>query len=163
MKWFPMFSAEREHPVVATMRPGLFKFWINLRCATSLYGSGDQLVGVASVAFVCHARKGVAARYLAELMSLGLAACDGRGKYAAVELFTRGTPRLPAERWAALRRLVFERDDFTCRYCNKRGVRLECDHVVPLSRGGSNDPENLATSCFDCNRSKHNKLVEEWR
>lgn len=36
-------------------------------------------------------------------------------------------------------------------------------HVMPISRGGSNDPENLATACAPCNRSKSNRTPQEWR
>lgn len=54
-------------------------------------------------------------------------------------------------------------DGYTCQYCGERGKRLECDHVVPVSRGGSNEHENLVTACFACNRSKRAKTVEEWR
>lgn len=64
--------------------------------------------------------------------------------------------------WARLRTEVFERDDYTCTYCGERGGRLECDHIVPVSRGGEHELENLTTACFRCNRSKRNKLVEEW-
>ena len=71
--------------------------------------------------------------------------------------------RPSADIWRATRGRIFERDNYTCVYCGKRGVKLECDHVHPVSRGGSNDDDNLATACFDCNRSKRNKTVEEWR
>lgn len=71
--------------------------------------------------------------------------------------------RLPASEWNALRLKIYARDDYTCRYCGERGGRLECDHVIPISKGGSNEPENLATSCFACNRSKHGKTLEEWK
>lgn len=36
------------------------------------------------------------------------------------------------------------------------------DHVVPLSRGGSNDISNIVISCPKCNRKKHAKLPHEW-
>lgn len=36
------------------------------------------------------------------------------------------------------------------------------DHRIPLSRGGSNAPENLCISCPKCNLSKGNKLPHEW-
>lgn len=36
------------------------------------------------------------------------------------------------------------------------------DHVVPLSRGGSHIPDNLVAACERCNKSRNNKLVEEW-
>ena len=64
--------------------------------------------------------------------------------------------------WSVIREIIFARDDFTCGYCGQRGGRLECDHVVPVSRGGSNDDGNLITACFSCNRDKSNKLISEW-
>lgn len=51
---------------------------------------------------------------------------------------------------------VFKRDEFTCRYCGKKSpdVILEIDHIVPVVDGGSDDPMNLATSCWACNSGK---------
>lgn len=71
--------------------------------------------------------------------------------------------RPSSEAWRLIRSGVFERDNYTCQYCGIRGVKLECDHVVPVSRGGSSDETNLVTACFACNRSKHSKTLEEWR
>ena len=71
--------------------------------------------------------------------------------------------RLSPEAWAELRLQIFERDSFTCRYCGAKGVELECDHVEPISRGGTNEPGNLVTACSDCNRSKRNKQLDQWR
>jgi len=65
--------------------------------------------------------------------------------------------------WWDLRDFVFQRDAFTCSYCGQVGGRLECDHIVPVSRGGESDPENLTTACRSCNRAKHARTVEEWR
>jgi 5-methylcytosine-specific restriction endonuclease McrA len=31
---------------------------------------------------------------------------------------------------------------------------LEIDHRIPRAKGGSDDPSNLWTLCFDCNRGK---------
>ena len=55
---------------------------------------------------------------------------------------------------------IFERDGFQCRYCGKQPpeVCLEVDHVIPSSKGGTDDPENLTTACFDCNSGKSNKM-----
>ena len=71
--------------------------------------------------------------------------------------------RPPASEWRAIRDQVFSRDDYTCQYCGKRGVRLECDHVHPVAKGGGHEMSNLVTACFHCNRSKRDKTVEEWR
>jgi 5-methylcytosine-specific restriction endonuclease McrA len=64
--------------------------------------------------------------------------------------------------WAEIRSRIFKRDNFTCVYCGQRGGNLHCDHVIPISRDGSNADDNLATSCEPCNMSKGTKLVSEW-
>jgi hypothetical protein len=53
---------------------------------------------------------------------------------------------------------VFKRDGFTCQYCGKHPpeTTLEIDHIKPKSKNGSDDINNLITSCFDCNRGKSN-------
>lgn len=50
-----------------------------------------------------------------------------------------------------------------CYYCKCNvGDNYHVDHVVPLSRGGSNGPENLVIACLTCNQAKYNKLPHEW-
>lgn len=73
--------------------------------------------------------------------------------------------RPSAKDWREIRNRIFERDDYTCVYCHKRGGRLQCDHVVPVTRGGDHSDDNLVTSCEACNRAKRDKIVtiEEWR
>lgn len=70
--------------------------------------------------------------------------------------------RLPAYLWIPLRNLIFERDNYTCQYCGEYGKKLECDHVIPVAKGGSHTEDNLVTACFKCNRAKRDKLLEEW-
>lgn len=65
--------------------------------------------------------------------------------------------------WDRLRSAVFARDDYTCQYCGDRGVRLECDHVVPVSAGGLSIESNLVTACRPCNRAKGAKPLRAWR
>lgn len=57
-----------------------------------------------------------------------------------------------------LRFEVFKRDGFTCQYCGGHPPNkvLEADHVIPKSKGGKDDINNLVTSCFECNRGKSN-------
>lgn len=70
----------------------------------------------------------------------------------------------PKERFA-----ILERDGFACQYCGARAPdsRLYVDHIVPVVRGGSNDPTNLTTSCFECNAGKSTDRVPlfelQWR
>jgi len=50
-----------------------------------------------------------------------------------------------------------------CCYCGGTERKLELDHVLPVSRGGTHTIGNLAMACFRCNRQKSNKTVMEWR
>lgn len=55
------------------------------------------------------------------------------------------------------------RQDGKCYYCGvDAGESYHVDHVVPLSRGGGNGPGNIVISCPTCNKSKSNKLPQEW-
>lgn len=58
---------------------------------------------------------------------------------------------------------IFKRDNFTCQYCGATppDTILEVDHVIPVSKGGSDEVSNLVTSCFECNRGKRDKPLGE--
>lgn len=60
--------------------------------------------------------------------------------------------------------LVFKRDEFTCVMCGRsgRGVKLEVDHIIPVSKDGTDDIDNLQTLCFECNRGKRNNYESKY-
>lgn len=66
--------------------------------------------------------------------------------------------------WLKLRFEILKRDNFTCRYCgrnvNDDGIKLCVDHVKPRNRGGKDNPDNLVTSCSECNAGKSDVLLE---
>ena len=51
---------------------------------------------------------------------------------------------------------IFKRDGFVCQYCGRKPpeIVLELDHIMSRKRKGKDEPENLITACFDCNRGK---------
>ena len=63
--------------------------------------------------------------------------------------------------------------DIDILYINQRGLCAYCstplhgkyhvDHIVPLSRGGTDYAENLTLTCPRCNLSKGDKLLSEWK
>src|SRR4030043_480750 len=61
-----------------------------------------------------------------------------------------------------LRFEVFKRDGFTCQYCGRKTpeIILELEHVIPISKGGTDELDNLITSCFECNRGKGVSLLD---
>lgn len=51
-----------------------------------------------------------------------------------------------------------------CFWCDcKLDADYHVDHVIPISRGGTNYPSNLVVACPFCNLSKGNKLPHEWQ
>jgi len=62
-----------------------------------------------------------------------------------------------------IRREVFDRDGMVCSYCGTKEGEFELDHIVPWSRGGKHEADNLCVACYDCNRRKGNKTLSEWK
>lgn len=49
-----------------------------------------------------------------------------------------------------------------CWWCGKRfGSTYHVDHRIPISRGGSNGPENIVLTCPACNLKKNDKMPWE--
>jgi 5-methylcytosine-specific restriction endonuclease McrA len=60
---------------------------------------------------------------------------------------------------------LFRRDRLTCAYCAQRFHErdLQCEHIVPESRGGRWTWMNLVTACGACNGRKAARTPEEAR
>lgn len=69
-------------------------------------------------------------------------------------------------------RATFIRDNFTCQQCGYHKMlegrpwlpdmsNLECDHIIPLAKGGKTEMGNLQTLCKKCNRAKGAKVSGE--
>jgi 5-methylcytosine-specific restriction endonuclease McrA len=60
--------------------------------------------------------------------------------------------------WYELKR----RFDFTCLCCGQKepAIKLTVDHVIPISRGGTNDIGNIQPLCRRCNQSKGTQTID---
>jgi 5-methylcytosine-specific restriction endonuclease McrA len=52
---------------------------------------------------------------------------------------------------------VWRRDEGRCVKCGSQ-EKLEFDHIIPLSKGGSNTVRNVQLLCENCNRGKSNNI-----
>lgn len=92
-----------------------------------------------------------------------------RGRQSVIDVFPimalRGAPRVnlfdvvPA--FGKLK--LFRRDRMTCAYCGQRFHErdLQCEHILPESRGGRWTWMNLVTACGPCNGRKADRTPEE--
>jgi 5-methylcytosine-specific restriction endonuclease McrA len=67
---------------------------------------------------------------------------------------------LPFNGVVMTRKNVYLRDNYRCQYCGKGGT-LTLDHVVPRSRNGEDDWDNVVTCCVRCNNHKGDRSPEE--
>lgn len=70
---------------------------------------------------------------------------------------------IPFERKSLSRKNILLRDHNTCQYCGQvfSPTELTLDHVIPKSRGGGSNWDNLVACCKRCNNRKGNALPEE--
>jgi hypothetical protein len=61
-------------------------------------------------------------------------------------------------------RVLCDESSWQCSYCAAvLDIKtVQADHVVPLSRGGSNYIKNIAVACKPCNASKNNTPLPVW-
>ena len=67
-------------------------------------------------------------------------------------------PRCTFEVWDLIRKAVLRRDRFQCQGCGKT-CGLNVHHIVPVHRGGEDDPRNLISLCNDCHAAIHSWLA----
>lgn len=66
--------------------------------------------------------------------------------------------KVPYRRRAPLnRRGIFARDGHRCQYCG--AVAESIDHVIPRSKGGEHEWENVVAACRACNVRKGDRLL----
>lgn len=58
--------------------------------------------------------------------------------------------------------VVFQRDNYTCRYCGRTGLPLTVDHVDLWEEGGATIPDNLISACKKCNKDRGRMQYSDW-
>jgi len=71
--------------------------------------------------------------------------------------------RIPPRIHEPSRKNIYIRDKYCCQYCGKslRADKLTLDHIIPQSRGGQKNWENLVASCQPCNHKKADRTPDE--
>lgn len=59
-----------------------------------------------------------------------------------------------------MRLSILSRDHFKCKYCGST-LNLEIDHIIPISKGGKSEYNNLQTLCHLCNVNKGTDIIDK--
>jgi 5-methylcytosine-specific restriction endonuclease McrA len=75
----------------------------------------------------------------------------------------RDYDKLPEGDVKFTRRNIYEHYGYRCCYCGKKlpSFELNLEHVLPKSRGGKTNWDNIVTSCIPCNLRKADHLPQE--
>jgi len=79
---------------------------------------------------------------------------SGFNRARVLEQSAGSTKRIRGEEWMRIKGSILIRDKYTCKVCGTVHMSNQVDHVVPLEKGGSNDPANLQTLCIECHKAK---------
>lgn len=90
---------------------------------------------------------------LSERLSRRNAQIDRAEQLLVMDRRATERPRRRAQVSDDVKHFVWMRDEGRCRHCGS-SVELQFDHIIPISKGGSNTPENLQVLCGPCNRRK---------
>ncbi len=136
-------AQQNEHPIIKG------NIWIYKRVAVK-----ENHIGyVSHQEMVLHVKAYVLAlnRYLTEL-SDRVDALEKADHFIQSPKFAR--PAIPKH----VRLCVYERDRGKCVECD-RSSDLEFDHIIPVSKGGSNTLSNVQLLCKHCNHKKGNAIA----
>lgn len=111
-------------------------------------------IGIALIVIAVNVAEALRYRRLAKIYKrLYLNAINPPEKKPSLKAIQAQTER---ERWLEVRSQILLRDHFRCQEPNCNYYKhLEVHHIIPKSKGGTDDPSNLITLCQRCHAKKH--------
>lgn len=178
LPWFRFYTEALDDPKVQRLSPPLFKTWVNLLCVANSHGG--KLPPIDDIAFMLRLSSHEAESQLDELILLGLIdiapdksraphnwskrqfvsdiAADRVRKYRDKRQAS-GLPRGAA--YTKMIPALKDRDGHGCAYCGDSESPLVVEHMIPTSKGGTDEIDNLCLSCKPCNSGKAGRLPHE--
>jgi 5-methylcytosine-specific restriction endonuclease McrA len=114
---------------------------------------------------VCNVRRAIILTYLGKAEIIGKV--DNRDVRSIYQTFDYPSivrliifVRVPFRKIILSRKNILRRDNHRCQFCGSTS-NLTIDHIIPKSKGGEDDWENLTTACIKCNNKKGDRTPEE--
>jgi len=77
------------------------------------------------------------------------------------ELFIYGFEKIRCKEYQKQRQYILERDNHKCVYCGTKKEPFQLDHIIPQSKGGLDNTNNLVCACKTCNLKKSDKSLKD--
>lgn len=143
-----------------------FRLWITLLLLADRDGVGDARIDVINGYGFPLCRPATKSRIRSGLQALiqkGEISISGQGEEAKYKvlrfelLFPENGRK--TKKYGEWRKSVFERDNYTCRLCGKRGGKLNAHHLKRYRNNieGRTDISNGITLCEECHRQLHKR------
>jgi 5-methylcytosine-specific restriction endonuclease McrA len=68
-----------------------------------------------------------------------------------------GHKRYNSAYYQRVRKEVLDRDYWTCHYCGQEANTV--DHLIPISKGGTDEATNMVAACVKCNSGKRDRMA----
>jgi 5-methylcytosine-specific restriction endonuclease McrA len=114
---------------------------------------------------VCNVRRAIILTYLGKAEIIGKV--DNRNVRSIYKTFDYPSVvrliifvRVPFRKIILSRKNILRRDNHRCQFCGSTS-NLTIDHIIPKSKGGEDDWENLTTACIRCNNKKGDRTPDE--
>lgn len=148
-------SSDISQQVLRTDVAGMPLEWIDYREAVRLYHTEQVAYAVGSLLYIVHGGYSALTGRRSTIDVNSIIATHGTSKGLA---FVRDQYVPPLNN-----RTLFKRDANLCLYCAMRFPTrdLTRDHITPLSHGGKDDWNNVATACRRCNNHKGGRTPEQ--
>lgn len=65
--------------------------------------------------------------------------------------------RYNSQYYQRTRLAVLQRDYYTCHYCGQEANTV--DHLIPISKGGTDEASNMVAACNKCNSGKRDRIA----
>lgn len=158
--WIKLPTNLLHDPVMGDLSTSAYRLYIELLLTAGTIDNSGATATEKQLAWLL--RKNITKVHcdLVELVQAGLVGDDPDG-IIHIGQWERYAPpvRLPRNLTESDKQEIHERDNYTCVYCGAPSEHI--DHVVPISRGGTDNYENLVASCQSCNLTKGTKLLSE--
>jgi len=141
--------------VLRTDLAGMPLEWVDYRAAARLYFLGHVAYACGNRLFLLHGGVNVASKRRSILEINSIIATHGTSKSLSANR-DKYVPPLN-------NRTLFKRDANLCLYCAMRFPTrdLTRDHITPISQGGGDTWNNVATACRRCNNYKGGRTPEQ--